>query len=589
MRRLIGVVALLFCCVILLSPLKRAGAASNELSILLQPWHLSGSQSASEKYQVIASDVFAEASSIRITYDLHGLCAYPGDASAIIIDQQGWKSIALADYGSNCMNGPQTIEVPMTDFTDVGDGSAFDTALANDGLIHVRFWHYEAFEVEIDDITVMYTSETTEGAATAGFAGITALDEVSGVITVSYETYPHMTERVAFYIDDELVNRTNQSPYQLGSSVDGVYAGFDTTGISNGKHLLSVIVLATGSYPSYTDSIEFVVNNNNDSFSPSPSPEPRPTPTPVSTLSPTGSWEIQSVDAMKDTKDSICGPRDKQWIEQWVDRAVELGANYVAISQPYDDPDCGPVLPDTRQWVEVIRSRGLKVWHRHMPLAFEGIYSVPKDNSDDYLSIIKDYIVSNPDVFAEGDIFTPIPEPQNGGIQGITYCAQNVCQFSSAADFNAWLRDAMTVSKQAFEVIGKNNMKIGYYGFDGFVAWGANNPDWNGILEDATVVQMGNITIDHYPDLIDTNMATDLTELEARYPGVDIIIGEWGSVTGVDSEAVVKRTMEAARRPSIKGFNYWQFGPSGAGEQLIGSDFSRHPHFDEVQFFFTGQ
>jgi hypothetical protein len=288
---------------------------------------------------------------------------------------------------------------------------------------------------------------------------------------------------------------------------------------------------------------------------------------------------------MKETKDKICNPDSPEFTNRWIKKAALLNINYVAIETPYDSPVCGNSVSYTKQWVKSARANGLRVWHRHMPLAFEGIYDVTKVSNIDYLTMISKYIVDNPTLFANGDIFTPIPEPQNGGIAGITYCPQGVCQFYNAAHFNSWLREAIRVSRSAFYSIGLTGVKIGYYGFDGFVAWGHNNPDWNGILEDSTIAAMGNITIDHYPQLVGTTMAADLDELEARYPGVPIIIGEWGAVNGTNHVSQVRSAMKAAQRTSVRGFNYWHMG-MGGNEALIRRDFSNRIHYPYVQKYF---
>lgn len=291
---------------------------------------------------------------------------------------------------------------------------------------------------------------------------------------------------------------------------------------------------------------------------------------------------------MKETKDRICSPRLQEFIQKWIDKAVDLGVNYISIETPYESPSCGDTISYTKAWIDAARARGLKVWHRHMPLAFEGIYGTPKNSALNYLQIISEYIKVNPSFFAEGDIFTPIPEPQNGGIYGVTYCPHSICIFKNASDFNVWLRNAMDVSETSFAAIGfSGKMKIGYYGFDGFVAWGDNNPDWDGILEDQTVIKMGNITIDHYPEIVGDTMSNDLSELEARYPNIPIIIGEWGTITGTNPELHVKTSMQAARRPSVVGFNYWHMG-IGGNEELIREDFSLKNQYDEVQSFYKG-
>ncbi len=353
-----------------------------------------------------------------------------------------------------------------------------------------------------------------------------------------------------------------------------------------GKHIQNAKISSTPTpAPTLTESSPPLFAHPSPTPTLSPLPTKSPTPTPlVSPVSKT--WNIQSIDAMKETKDAVCNQRDDTWINHWLDKAVELGANYVAISTPYDNPSCGDALSYTRRWVAAIRLHGLHVWHRHMPLAFEGIYNVSKNISINYLPMMASYIENNPDLFEEDDIFSPIPEPQNGGIQGVTYCANNLCQFSSANVFNQWLRDAMTQASDAFHSINKNNIKVGYFGFDGFVAWGDNNPDWEGILEDTTIAQMGNITIDHYPESVHETMDAGLTQLQAKYPTTPIIIGEWGTITGGDTVTQIMTDMTAARNHHVVGFNYWQFGPSGSGEQLIDNNFMSLPGFLAVQSFY---
>ncbi|MGI5826256.1 MAG: PA14 domain-containing protein [Patescibacteria group bacterium] len=328
-------------------------------------------------------------------------------------------------------------------------------------------------------------------------------------------------------------------------------------------------------------------------LAPTPLPTGQPTTQPTLTPAPTvppvssGSWEIQSVSSMKESKDRICDQRNQTFIDSWAAKAKELGANYVAVETPYDSPACGSSVDYTNKWVSAIRSQGLSVWHRHMPLAFEGIYDTPKQKGD-YFAMITSYIKNNKDMFREGDIFTPIPEPQNGGISGISHCAFGVCVFDNREQFNKWLRDAIDVSENAFKEIGLGGkMKIGYYGFDGFIAWGSNNPDWNGILEDATIQKMGNLAIDHYPELIGQTMEQGLREVMDRYPGVPIILSEWGSTGNTNLEQQVLDSMGAAKRMGVAGFNYWHMG-MGGNEALVNEDFSHRSQFDEVQSFFKG-
>jgi len=608
---------LVFVFVLILSGLPSTLAQPYSPILINKTWTLSGNDGAVEAYASPHPDVLKGQSMLKVTYDLHGTCLLGDDASALIFDQQDWKYISLSKYGKNCQDGVQTVIIPLSDFKGQ-DGQSLDAnaPLDPNGKFHVRIWHSASFSIDIHKAelqsgilepiptsgisptstvnhSLSLTSTPTGNQSPITINGLTDGQIVQGIIYVSINADPDSTRQVKFYIDDSIRSVENSSPYYLGSDKSGIPNGFDTGKLSASTHQLKVIIEAFD-HSSTTHFINFSVGTS--SITPIPTTLVLPTPTDIATLTPTpspvsttlpklGTWDIRSVDAMKETKDSICNQRSEEWIDRWLNRAVELGVNYIAISTPYDNPACGDAVAYTQKWVRLIRSKGLKVWHRQMPMAFEGIYSTPKKTYD-YLDQIISYINSNPGQYAAGDIFTPIPEPQNGGIKGITYCAQDVCQFASKEAFNLWLRQAINESRSAFQAIGINDMKLGYYGFDGFVAWGANNPDWNGILDDATVELMGNITIDHYPELIGTNMAIDIADLEARYPGVDIIIGEWGTVKGGDTQKTVIESMGALVRPSVKGFNYWQFGPHGAGEQLIDDNFNKLPQFDEVQSYY---
>lgn len=584
---------------------------ADSVDILPSSWTLAGNNGSTEKYQPVSSNILSGKSTLQITYNLHGTCLLSGDASALIFDQNGWKYVPLSAYGTNCQDGVQTVSIPLSSFKDITNGTQLDTTKPLTGEFHVRLWDDKKYAVDINSVSLIGgTGDTTPPTppvtpAPTGslFQGISDGQTVSGVIDVSYNVPASSTKKVDFYIDGGLKSTENYAPYFLGGDNNGVPRGWDTHELTDGTHVLKVVVTnQDGSTASAM--LTFTVSNLGDlsTLTPTPTattvptntPTPTSSPTPTATPTPTSNsgssdWAIQSIDVMKDTKDTICGQKDDTYIKNIVSKAKELGANYVAISTPYDNPSCGDATVYAKRWVDAIRAQGMHVWHRHMPLSFEGIYSVSKNNSSNYLDMISNYIKNNKDLFQDGDIFTPIPEPQNGGINGVTYCANGVCQFQSAASFNQWLRDAMTTSKNAFDSIGLHNVKIGYFGFDGFVAWGDQNPDWHGILEDSTVQQMGNITIDHYPELVNETMDQSLTALQAKYPHTPIVIGEWGTVNNQNIDQEVQDTMSAAKKHGVVGFNYWQFGPSGSGEQLINTDFTDRSSFQKVESFFKAQ
>jgi hypothetical protein len=583
--------------------------AQNNTELLSNSWHLVGNNSSAEKYQSINLNVLKNVSALQVTYNLNGACILNNDASAIIFDQpvnQNWRYISLFKYGQNCFKGSQTITIPITNFQGLDVNQSV-------GKLHTRFWLPTKFSIDISSIKTISNQEgyigeywnnndsTSAPSIPFRSADLYRQDESINFNWKSSSPDPSINK------DHYIVRWTKTQNFVAGNyrfistSDDGIRVWLDNNllidqwndhafkidsadrNVTSGNHIIKIEY--------YENSGESVAKFNitqANSATQITAPVSSAPQTNV-TNSTNNDWDIKSVSSMKETKDKICSPDDSEFISKWVDKAKELGANYVAVETPYDNPNCGDSLAYTKAWVNIIRSKGLKVWHRHMYLPFEGIYNTSKDNSIDYLQKISTYIKNNPDIFAPDDIFTPQPEPQNGGISGLTYCDQGVCQFSSIANFNQWLRDAIDASENAFVSIGLGGkIKIGYYGFDGFVAWGSNNPDWHGILEDATVQKMGNITVDHYPELIGQTMKQGLDELQTRYPNTPIIIGEWGSVGSTDTQQQVLNSMAAAKRPGVVGFNYWHLG-MGGNESLINSDFTNRSQFDEVQSFFTGQ
>lgn len=515
-----------------------AAANTSSVQILSQPWYLSAVNGSSEKYQSVDKNVLNGMSMMEITYDLHGLCAIGGDASAIIFDQNGWKYISLNRYGKNCLNGEQTVTLPLSDFSNL------NTAIPLTGSVHTRFWYNLPFNVDIKSITLIKNTPQPPPAPSAPPVTPTPSQSVTPTPTI-----------------------------------------------------IPALTLTPSVQPTATPT---ALPTPTPTASPSPTMIPTPTPTPIAapsttpelTVTPTPvpiPWDIRSVDVMKVTKDTVCSQADTQTINKILDEAVAINANYVAISTPYDNPACGNAVNYGQIWADAIHARGLHIWHRHMPLAQEGIYNTAKNNQDDFFDLIASYIQNNPDMFASGDIFTPIPEPQNGGISGITYCGGGICQYANQAEFNKWIKDSMLVSELSFAKINKTGIKIGYFGFDAFVTWGQNNADWNGILYDSTIKRMGNeIAIDHYPETIGTDMGHDLDILHSKYPDADIIISEWGTVTGGNTQAQVNTSMgEAKARSFIKGFNYWQFGPNNTNESLIDNSFNPKAQFNTVKTYFN--
>jgi hypothetical protein len=117
----------------------------NGIELLTRPWRLVGNNGAAEAYQGIPANALQGKNMLRITYNLHGLSALGGDASAIIFDQNGWRYISLANYGQNGLDGMQTVDIPLSAFPGLNPN-------ANVGTLHTRFWYNRRFVVDITSI-----------------------------------------------------------------------------------------------------------------------------------------------------------------------------------------------------------------------------------------------------------------------------------------------------------------------------------------------------------------------------------------------------------------------------------------------------
>lgn len=134
------------------TPQPTATSAPRGLELLSAPWHLEANNGADELYQSIDPNVLVGASFLRVTYDLHGSCVLGNDASAIIFDQNGWNYVSLSDYGQNCLDGAQTVDVPLVDF-----GLDLNQTV---GTFHTRFWYGSALVVDISSALVIGENST---------------------------------------------------------------------------------------------------------------------------------------------------------------------------------------------------------------------------------------------------------------------------------------------------------------------------------------------------------------------------------------------------------------------------------------------
>jgi len=241
----------------------------------------------------------------------------------------------------------------------------------------------------------------------------------------------------------------------------------------------------------------------------------------------------------------------KQNITSQVKAIKALGANYIAISTPYNRPN------ELAIWAEEIHAAGLSVWFRSHWLEWEGDESaVPQMNSPEYLAKTSDFIKSHPSLFEEGDAFTVCVEPEQ------IFVVKKTNVFD-AKSYNQFLIDQIDTANSAFAEIGlAREIHTNWISLNGWVAM-------NGLSKEA-VEKMGVITVDHYPNQngnLSANesalmLSNDLKSFYRKWRK-PIILGEWGynilrEVSEDEQAEYVQATTEVLRDLDfLIGFNYW--------------------------------
>ena len=129
---------------------------------LINNWILSGSKSIVTQSQILPYDTLKGKNMLNISYNLHGLCAMSGEASSITLipkDSDKKYSISFAEYGQNCHDGEQTIEIPLSSFEGLNPNQQIQS-------IEARFWYPTYYNVEIKDAVAYHAETAVLGAST---------------------------------------------------------------------------------------------------------------------------------------------------------------------------------------------------------------------------------------------------------------------------------------------------------------------------------------------------------------------------------------------------------------------------------------
>lgn len=261
-----------------------------------------------------------------------------------------------------------------------------------------------------------------------------------------------------------------------------------------------------------------------------------------------GTWQIQSIDTMKYSRDIAREKSHDTAFDAVIDRQVraiaETGATHVAIATPYDEE----FVPFLKRWVKAARAYGLKVWFRGNFSGWEGWFEYPKISREEHIQKTSDFIGKHPELFEDGDIFVSCPECENGG-------AGDPRQTGDTESYRAFLIRSEQSARQSFQRLGKN-VTTNYFSMNGDVA--------RLVMDDATSKSLGNtVTIDHYvatPERLVSDVHT------FGRGGRSVILGEFGTpipdIHGTMTEDAQAHWLDRAlsqlsNDPNVSGLNYW--------------------------------
>lgn len=271
----------------------------------------------------------------------------------------------------------------------------------------------------------------------------------------------------------------------------------------------------------------------------------------VSASSSVDVWQIRSIDTIKTSRDlarekNLDSSYDEN-INSQVKEIKDLGANYIAIDTPYDTE----FIPYLKTWVNSARKYDLHVWFRGNWSSWEGWFNYPKNlTREKHLELTKNFILNNPDLFKDGDIFTACPECEYGG-PGSPLATGDV------EGFRKFMLEELPVMKNSFKQINKQVI----------VNYTSMNPDVaKKVLDESTVKALGNILVlDEYTKDVDT-FKNGLDYFIQKFQDAKIVVGEFGApipdingqMTDSEQSDFVNEILSFLHTsPEVVGLNYW--------------------------------
>jgi hypothetical protein len=284
-------------------------------------------------------------------------------------------------------------------------------------------------------------------------------------------------------------------------------------------------------------------------------------------------WSINSVDFQVVAKSNTWN-QDQTKRRNEYQAAKNLRPTHVAIAVPYDN------LTKYTNYVADARNKGLKVFHRPHWNAWEGDNAISAGLSrQDYLTGAYLFIIGNPDLFEDGDMFGMCVEPSNANNHGnYTFRTPETSEGDfDIAKYNQFLKDQVRYANAAFAAIGKRvytfpvSPSLSLLNLAGQVLDSSDAGDSDGLGNADIVAFFGGIlTIDHYlsdsyrsDDEYGAKLSSDLDKIHTAFPDCRIMIGEWGyhlttTVSDQEQYDVFREALEVfASKDFIIGVNCW--------------------------------
>jgi hypothetical protein len=290
-------------------------------------------------------------------------------------------------------------------------------------------------------------------------------------------------------------------------------------------------------------------------------------------------WKVQSVDTVKYSRDVAREKMKDVFFVNEVDKQVsqiaETGVTHIAIGTPYDDE----FLPFMRLWVNSIRGHGINVWFRGNFSGWEGWFDYPSITEKEHIAKLERFILENPELFEDGDIFTPCTECENGGMGDPRSTGR-------VSEYRQFLIDEYNVSKKAFDEIGKE-VSSNYFSMNADVA--------ELIMDKKTTRSLGGIvTIDHYVG--DPKQLSDDIRKFSEETGGQVVLGEFGApIPDIHGEMSEEEQSEwlneilsliSKDNPNLVGLNYWV--SYGGSTSIWGDDFYQRKAAEVLSSYYQG-